>query len=372
MISKKPWQQNEQGFLIVIALLSVVSIFYIFQDFLLPMTFSCIIACATYPFYKKLKNKFDLSSNKSAGIFTFIITMFLIIPFTYIISIIGFEAKNLYVENQDLAKNLNFEILDSVYPYIIEYTSLNEENIVHIKEFISENKKTSIEFFKTKILTLSKVFISGSLNTLLFFIISIFSLFFFYRDGKHFSKKIKIISPLDDYYDDILLKDIASISGVLFFSVFIISFLQGLSFAFVSMFFDLNWLFIGIAVMLAGFVPVFGSALVWIPLAIYLLGVGSWEQALFVVFWGSIVVAILIDNILRPYVLSYIYKQFKDDNSHRNKSSPLDNTFIVIMSTFGGVSIFGIIGLFIGPIMAALAVSVIDIYILRVENLKKD
>jgi len=93
-------------------------------------------------------------------------------------------------------------------------------------------------------------------------------------------------------------------------------------------------------------IPGIGTALIWIPAALWLAAQGMWLKAgALIVFCGVIVGS--VDNILRPRLVG------KDTEMH---------DLLILFSTLGGIAMFGIIGIIIGPIIAALFVTIWDIY----------
>ena len=92
---------------------------------------------------------------------------------------------------------------------------------------------------------------------------------------------------------------------------------------------------------LCSLVPLFGAALVWIPGAVYLFLIGSWVKGLILVGWGAGVVS-LSDNIVRPWVIS-----------ERLKLSP----GILFFALLGGVEVFGPLGIFLGPVICSVTLT---------------
>jgi predicted PurR-regulated permease PerM len=370
-INKKiPWEENEHGFLICLTLLAFSGLIYLFQGFLMPMIFSAILACATYPLFIHIQKRFKLNDTKASLIFVSLIFILIVVPISYILTKVGIEAQYLYSIYPEITEKMNFKVVDDIKPYIVDYTFISETNFNYLVNFISENSESLKENLKDFLLIASKTIINSSLGIVGFFAVTLFSLFFFYRDGKYFSKHIKILSPLNDNYDDILINEIVSLSSILTFSIFVISILQGVAFALLTYFMDLDWLFIGVAIGLCSFIPVVGAAIVWLPLSIYLFGTNHWIQGILVFFWGMVVAGFIIDNIMRPFVISKICKFF-EQSPNKGEFAPLEHTFLVILSTIGGVGLFGVLGLIIGPIIAAFSISILGVYILRLKNLKK-
>lgn len=88
--------------------------------------------------------------------------------------------------------------------------------------------------------------------------------------------------------------------------------------------------------------PLVGASLVWVPAAIYLVVSGAYLKAATMVFFGAVVIG-LMDNLLRPILIG------------RDTKMP---DYIILLSTLGGLSLFGISGFVIGPVIAALFLAV--------------
>jgi predicted PurR-regulated permease PerM len=365
---KAPLQTNELGFLQLLVLAATVGLLYLFNSFLMPIIFAGILACSTYPIFLKIKNKFNMTENRASSITTLLVFLVLIAPIGYLLTVVGVEATVLYDTYPTIINGLDFSSLDAIKPYLTEYTPLSDENVNYVSKQIAENSVMLKDGLKDSLLFLSKTILNSSMGMLGFFAISLFTLFFFYRDGKSITERLKIISPLHDYYDTLLMKEISSLSGILMFSVLSIALMQGISFAILTFFMDLDWVFIGIAIAVSSFIPIFGSMLVWVPLSLYLYGSGNLFAGGLVIFWGAFISGFVIDNLMRPFVMGKICGFFSQDKND-DDFSPLEHTLLVILSTIGGVVTFGVLGLFLGPIIAAFSISIYGIYVIRLQNL---
>ena len=113
----------------------------------------------------------------------------------------------------------------------------------------------------------------------------------------------------------------------------------------------------GVIAALAALLPFGGTALVWIPAAIVLAAQGRWGATIFMVLWGALLVS-LVDNIVRPMLVS--------------GRAPV-GTLTVFVGVLGGIAAFGAIGLFLGPVVLALIIALLQFAIeqRRAEEAKK-
>ncbi|MEA2736542.1 MAG: hypothetical protein QOE14_2993, partial [Humisphaera sp.] len=102
----------------------------------------------------------------------------------------------------------------------------------------------------------------------------------------------------------------------------------------------------GAVMTLLCMIPMAGSFLVWVPAAIYLLAVGHPMKALALTLWGALVIS-TIDNILRPKLVG--------ERTHMHE-------LIIFFSVLGGLQVFGMIGLVAGPVIAAIAIALVEVW----------
>jgi predicted PurR-regulated permease PerM len=100
----------------------------------------------------------------------------------------------------------------------------------------------------------------------------------------------------------------------------------------------------GVVAAFAALLPLIGTAAVWVPASIYLLASGSIVRALILVVWGLFVGT--IDNLLRPYLISGRVQM---------------HTLLIFFAVFGGVNVFGFLGLFMGPVIVAVTITLLSI-----------
>ncbi len=181
--------------------------------------------------------------------------------------------------------------------------------------------------------------LAAVLTILFILVIVVFPLFFFLRDGDEMIRAFMYILPLGDVRERELMAQFAGVSRATIKGVLVVGVVQGavggLFFFFLGIGAPVFW---GMIMAVLSFLPAIGPAVVWLPAAIILMVAGNVGKGI-VLLIGGILIISLIDNILRPILVG------------RDTRMP---DFLVLLSTIGGLAVFGISGVVIGPIIAAL------------------
>lgn len=173
--------------------------------------------------------------------------------------------------------------------------------------------------------------------------IALYLAFFVLRDGQAFNAALQRALPLPPLQARLLAERTASVVRATVKGYLLVATVQGLlgGVAFAVLGIDSAALW-GTAMAALSLVPLLGAALVWAPVALYLLAIGEIGSGLGLIAWGMVVVG-LVDNLLRPRLIG------------RETRLP---DWAVLVSTLGGLSVFGLDGLLLGPAIAALALTV--------------
>ena len=182
-------------------------------------------------------------------------------------------------------------------------------------------------------------------NTLMLLVnlgIMLYLLFFFLRDGRDLAQTIRRAVPMQTQHTDFLLSKFATVVRATVKGTVVVALVQGVlggvAFAFLGIHGAVLW---GVVMSVLSLLPAIGAALVWAPVAIYLIATGSMIEGLGLAAWGAGVMG-MVDNLLRPILVG--------------KETKLPD-YLVLLSTIGGLSIFGVNGFLIGPAIAALFVA---------------
>ena len=180
--------------------------------------------------------------------------------------------------------------------------------------------------------------------------IMLYLLFFLMRDGKALAERIREAVPLSADHKQALFTRFADVVRATVKGGILVAMVQGalggLAFWFLGIHAPLLW-----AVLMAflSLLPAIGAGLVWLPVAIYFLATGSVWHGIGLIVYGVVVIG-LVDNLLRPFLVG--------------KDAKLPD-YVVLISTLGGIDVFGLNGFVIGPLVAAIFMVSWEIFISR-------
>lgn len=356
MRDKQPY---EEGFLVILLLLAIVGVVWLFAPFLEALFFAMILATASYKGYEALLPKCKDSPTITASIMSLAVFLGVIAPVTYLLVEVSLQVGQLYSSAQNWLSQQDAESLANINQSVLSYLPISEETQMSLLGQLKENYQKILGFVQQATMVLLEGVLGTTSSFITFIGLSVFALFFFYRDGHSIAQHLKVLSPLENHYDQMIMDRFASLSTVLTLSVVGIAVMQGLSFALISWVMGLPGMFIGMAVAVTSFIPVVGAALVWIPVVIYALLQGDYVTAAVIAIWGVVVTGFIIDNIMRPLMINKLSRSLKEGGEGLKVAN---HTLITVLSTFAGLIHFGVIGLFFGPVIAAMAITVFDVY----------
>lgn len=314
----------------------VALMFFVFKPFFTTLFLSATFSIVLFPLYKKIL-KFSYGREAISALLTILIGLvFVMIPVTFLGQEAFEQAHGLYVKlatnNVSELDYLTRVIEEPVRQFIPNFTLNINQYIEYALGWATDNFKDVL--FET-LAVVADVFLI------------IISMFFFLKDGERILEKLIRLSPLHDSYDKELLQKTTATIGTVVKGTLLIALVQGFLAGLGLFIFGVpNAILWGAVAALCAFVPGLGTALVVAPSIIYLFIIGNIPFAIGLSAWGMILVG-MIDNVLGPY----LYK--KGTRLH-----PL----IVLFAVLGGISLFGPEGVFLGPVIASLFVSLVHIY----------
>ena len=186
--------------------------------------------------------------------------------------------------------------------------------------------------------------ILGALIKILFVILT---MYYFFRDGVRIKGALHDLLPLEHEQSEEIFRHTREVISASVNGVVVIAAIQAvigtITFAILRVPSPLMW---GAIMFLASMIPLGGSALVWGPVAVYLLFTGAWGRALALVIVGVVIIG-TIDNLLRPKLVG--------DRTRLHE-------LLVLFSVLGGLQVFGPLGLVVGPVMVAITLGLLDVF----------
>jgi predicted PurR-regulated permease PerM len=196
-------------------------------------------------------------------------------------------------------------------------------------------------------------FTKGAANFFFLLFICLFTMYYFLLHGNSYLKTFLFYLPLKSEEENLLLSKFTTVTRATLKGTLVIGIIQGAMIGIAMAICGIpNTVFWGVIAAVMSIIPAVGPAVVWIPAAAYLLITGDTWYGIGLVLFGAIVVG-NIDNLLRPKLVG--------------KSAQLSD-LMVLFGTLGGIAIFGIAGIIIGPIIAALFISLWEIYGVTFKN----
>ena len=334
---------NKWVLLLLVFFISALFLSMISQ-FLMAIFLAGIFSALSYPLYRRFERWFK-GRRSLASIATLLLIVFLVLlPLGGLLGIITAQAIKVgeavkpWVEQQlaepdaisTAFKSLPF--YDRIEPYRNLILKKAGEMVGGISGFLINRLST---------VTL------GTVNFVFMLFIMLYTMFFFLMDGNKLIDKILYYLPLEDHDERRMLNKFTSVTRATLKGTAVIGLLQGVlaggAFAVVGIEGAAFW---GAIMAVLSFIPGIGSALVWVPAVIILAATGHAAKAVGLgVFCAAVVGS--IDNFLRPILVG------RDTQMHE---------LMILFGTLGGIIMFGVVGVIIGPIIAALFVTVWDIY----------
>lgn len=321
---------TDEGLLIaVVAVLFALSVSLVlpYLQFLLA---AVILAFVLRPLQVKLAP--HVGRSLSAGLLLVLSLVALILPFFLVTVFVAGDVREFVSGLEE--RDLNFGVVEEP---IARYTGVEVDVGSAVRSSLSEfgGFDSALSVFGT----LTHVLIG--LGLLLFL------LFFFVRDADRFVAWLRAMSPLPATVTDELIGRTVSITNAVLAGHVLVAIIQGvLAGIGLAVFGVPNFVFWTFVMVILGLIPIIGSFAVWAPACVYLFATGETISAVALFVYGSTVVAVS-DDYLRPVVV--------DRYAHVSPS-------VIIVGVLGGLSVFGFMGLFVGPIIVAALKETIEVY----------
>lgn len=336
-------------FLILCLVLFFVFLFRLLSPFITVIFVAAVLSIAFYPLYNRIKSFLKGWERLASFVTCLIVILITVVPLTVFTILMAGEAVDTY---EVIQQKVDSGVFDKYLQWQNGgfFYDLNERVKFVIDLEKIDMKKTIVDMaqsLSTFLVSQTANFVKSISSLILNFFIMLFSMYYFFKDGKRLTEKIKSMSPLPSLYETQLFDKITAMSKAIMLGVFLTAILQGLAggigFAIAGI---SNPVFWGTAMAFFSLVPLVGTAIIWVPAAAVLAILGSSWAALFILIWGVVVIG-MVDNVARPYLIG--------GKAH---TYPLLTFFVIL----GGIWTMGIKGVVIGPLVLMILMSFLHIY----------
>lgn len=317
----------------------------ILTPFAVPIMWGALLAFMLYPLHERLLRK--RGNNVSAGVLTLATFLTVAGPIFFFGLVVVEQATSLLTRFQTEASNRNLPAVQLVLEFkpvqlllekAGEFTSLSKEQVLKSFTDAAQDALQSLASLSTQVVV-------GAVDIISKFGLTLFLLFFLLRDGKGMLEQGIRLVPMTRARKDDLTQTLGGVTRAVVLGTSVTALVQGtllgIGFAISGL---PSPLVFGVLGAIASLIPVVGTALVWVPAVLTLFAQGHTGWAIFLVLWCVVLVA-GSDNVVRPLIIS-----------GRSNAS----TLLVFVGIIGGVGVFGVAGIFMGPLVLTLVQTLLE------------
>ncbi len=329
-------------------------LFKIILPFLSPIAWALVIGIITYPAYRRLLIVLNGHEGRAAGLMTLAVTLLFVVPVVSLVSVLAHEVGLLYNLissgiNSDGAEQLFQTLLSDprLAPYLPQIKSLIGSSNFNLSESMLANSKEAL----ARLLGFLTSLLANSFGFLMDMVFMLFVLFFVYHDGKRSLHWVKQVLPIENDLQSRLAQVVQNVLSGFIFGTLLTCLVQGILAGAAYLLFGVpSPLLLAVLTAIGGLIPVVGTAIIWLPAAIYLYLQGAAVKALILVLWGFLAVG-MSDNFVKPIFMS------------SRVTLPI---LPIMIGAFGGLAAFGVLGAIFGPLLLAI---LYELYVVEPESL---
>ncbi|MDF9774171.1 AI-2E family transporter [Pseudomonas baetica] len=338
---------KDRSLTVLLAMVSIAFV-WILLPFYGAVFWAVILGILFAPLQRRLQLKFGWERNLTSLLTLSICLLSAILPVIVLGVFLVQEGTALYknIESGELdiaGYVAQFKhSLPSYFQHLLDRFGIGELN--GLREKIIKSAMTGNEFFATQVFSFGQ----GTFEFIVSFFIMLYLLFFFLRDGAELARKVRLAVPLQEQQKRRLQLKFNRVVRATVKGNLLVAITQGALGGLIFWFLDIPSVLLW-AVLMAflSLLPAVGAGIVWAPVAMFFLLTGAIWQGMVLGLFGIFVIG-LVDNLLRPLLVG--------------KDTKMPD-YMILISTLGGLAIFGLNGFVIGPLIAALFMSSWDIFI---------
>lgn len=322
---------------------------FVFQGLFHALAFAAILSGCFFPLYNKLNKKLKRKELASL-ITTIVLVTCILLPVTHIALSLSKESFQLY---RDLGKEFsreeihNFFMGDGLAAKVIDFISTNlgiDINILVLKE----KALTVAQVGTSKIMKLANSWVSGAIGFAFQFLMMILACYAFFIEGENLKKFVFKLSPLPDEQEQIILDKFSQMNFVTLVCNGVGGLIQGLLAGIGLYFCGIESIVLWTTIMIfLAFIPLLGISIVTVPASFYLILTGHQTAGITFLIYST-VMSLYVENVFKP---KFIGKRIQV------------NSILLLFYIIAGMGTFGMAGIFYGPILCILFLTMVDLFI---------
>ncbi|HYP28514.1 MAG TPA: AI-2E family transporter [Blastocatellia bacterium] len=331
-------------FLLILTALALYLSFILFRPFLKPLLTAVVIAVVFFPVQARMLQVVR-SPSLSALFSTILVTSILTIPAVMLGAAIFNEVTHLYEfldQKSEQSGGLSpflMQTLDRPLQWLGQYVDISK---IDVRGYVAGRLQQISGF----LLGETRVIVGNLTSFIINTAITLFTLFFMFREGRSMRRRAAAYLPLRPDQVEKLFNGVSNTLIATVYGGLVVAAVQGGLVGLALWIFGVPspvlW---GVVAAFFALLPLVGTAAVWIPASIYLMATGHPVKGLILIGWGAGVVG-TVDNFLRPYLISGRVQM---------------HTLLIFFSVFGGIQLFGFLGLFVGPVILAVTSTLLSL-----------
>ena len=332
----------ENGGLILFLLLITIGLTLVISSFIGALLWAALAALLFQPLFQRLLARWPERRNMAAALTILIITVAVVIPAIVIASLVVEQAAGVYTQMRSGQINFGayFQRMHDALPFRFQHLldSAGFGSFERAQAQLSQSVSNSVSLIARQALSIG----ANAAAFLLAFGVGLCVTYFLLRDGERIGPAIVRALPLEPEVAGRLAEKFVAVVRATIKGSGVVALVQGalgaITFWIVGLPAALLW---GMLMAVAALLPAVGPAIIWVPVAAYLLATGAVWQAVVVIASGVLVIG-LADNILRPILVG------------RDTGIP---DWLVLVTTLGGINLVGLSGIVVGPLAGALFIT---------------
>jgi predicted PurR-regulated permease PerM len=326
----------ESAAFLALVLAATAIFFWMIRAFVWPVFWAAILAVLFHRIYTWLLAACRGRSAPAALLSILVVVLLVVLPFTLVVGAIARQGLLLYrgIAAGEIAVHGPIDTLERWLPHVSDFLARYGVDMIQLRVSVQELAAAATRLVATRALGIGQ----DALWVTILFALMLYLLYFFFRDGERIVERVSRVLPVGEERRNRLLLKFTQVVRATVKGNLIVAVVQGgmvaLLFWIVGIQTAVFW---GVIAAVLSLLPAVGASFVWVPAAIVLFATGQIWQGVVVFIGGVLITA--TENVLRPIVIG------------RDTRMP---DYLVLVSTLGGIAVFGLAGFVAGPVIAAL------------------